>query len=51
MVLGLAADDVANDRIDPKALGVVRVLVSSEATVDRLAEETREAVARISIAG
>ncbi len=24
MVLGLAADDVTNDRIDPKALGVAR---------------------------
>jgi hypothetical protein len=47
MVLGLAADDVTNDRVDPKALGVVGVLVSSETTVDRLTEETREAVARV----
>jgi hypothetical protein len=38
---------VTNDRIDPKALGIVGVRVSRETTVDRLAEETREAVAGV----
>ncbi len=46
-VLGLAADDVTNDGIDPKALGVVGVRVSRETTVDRLAQETREPVGGI----
>ncbi len=47
MVLGLAADDVTNDRIDSEALSVVGVLVASKTTIDRLTEETREAVARV----